>query len=415
VVFQRLAGILYQTGQLDEAGKLLAQLPRRLSEANEMSSMAMAVSLKRDDFDRAIVMAKRWIERKPRDPIAYLWLGQAQLAARRTDEAEAAFRQAPTVAPKDVRSWQGLFSYFVMSKQPDAARTTLTEWERNVEMPPVQKAYLLGQAYASLADYKEASTRFRDAYSRSPDLYGPLVAALVSDGKVDQAMQVCREVIASHPGSQPATVLAFALVNHGSASSDCQAAEPILREAINQYPDDPQLLLAVSGVRYLEGRLDDVVELSRRLLKRDSKNVTAMNNLSSILGEQSNHWSEAEEIIDRAIQIDGRTATLLDTKAMILLHSGRAEAAGQCLDEALAQSDRDPRYRFHRALVDQRLHQLERARDHLADARAAGLASSMLSPLERKLLADLEQFVGATEARATEPPRDARSPGSRGS
>src|SRR6185295_11413163 len=140
VVYQRLAGLLYQTGQLDEAGKLLAQLPRRLSDADEMSSLAMAVSIKRDDFDRAIGMSKTWIARKPNDPIAYLWLGQAQLAAKRIDEAEMAFRQATTIAPQDVRAWHGLFTFFVLTKRSDAARATLVEWEQKVAMPQKEKA-----------------------------------------------------------------------------------------------------------------------------------------------------------------------------------------------------------------------------------------------------------------------------------
>jgi Flp pilus assembly protein TadD len=42
-----------------------------------------------------------------------VWLGRLLLLSKQLTEAEQQFRRAVELAPGDIRSWNGLFSYYV--------------------------------------------------------------------------------------------------------------------------------------------------------------------------------------------------------------------------------------------------------------------------------------------------------------
>ena len=176
----------------------------------------------------------------------------------------------------------------------------------------------------------------RQAYEISTEFYGPLVVALVDQQQIGQAVQICREVVATTPSSKPARVLATAMAASDSMSAEiAAAAEPFLTQALEQYADDNQLLLAISGVRYLQGNLEAVIQLSNRILAHDPNNLLALNNLSSLLAEQPGHEAEALELIDRAIAQDPQNPKLLDTKAMTLFHQGQCKPPRRCWSRSL--------------------------------------------------------------------------------
>ena len=150
----------------------------------------------------------------------------------------------------------------------------------------------------------------------------------------------------------------------------------------------------------MQGHLEEVIQSNRRVLTLDPANLMALNNLSALLAEQPEHLAEAVSLIDRALQQDARNASLLDTKAMILFHQGQLQAAAVVLDPVVTKTPVDGRYHFHRAVIYERMHDLNRARESLTLARSNGLSVTQLTPTERSLLAELEQAVAALGASA---------------
>src|SRR5690606_34308613 len=156
-----------------------------------------------------------------------------------------------------------------------------------------------------------------------PNFRTPLIAALVQTKQVAKAVEVCQ---ATPPESLPqaASVLAMALASVEASADQITLADPIFAKAIELQPDNIDLLMAIAGVRFIQGsKYDEVIDLSRRVLAKDSKNILAMNNLASLLAENDSTRDESLQIIDRAIEIGGRTAMLLDTKAVALIHAGK--------------------------------------------------------------------------------------------
>ncbi len=262
-----------------------------------------------------------------------------------------------------------------------------------------QFAVQVGQLYSNVGLTAQAIRYGRQAYQISDEFYAPLVTALVAGKQIGEAVQICDEIVKKNPNSQPARALAGALIASESESGAIAGeADSFLTRALQQYPEDDELLIAISGVRYLQGRMDAVCQLSRQVLARQPNNSVALNNLAALLAEQSGHEAEAMTLIERALAQEAHNPTLLDTKGMILFHQGKWEEAAALLDQALTKPTRDPRMRFHRALVHLRLNDHSQAQNCLAEARAAGLTPAALTPTEQKLLTELEQQLAEPAA-----------------
>jgi predicted Zn-dependent protease len=189
-------------------------------------------------------------------------------------------------------------------------------------------------------------------------------------------------------------VLCSVLVAGKPTAAEFELAEPLLADALVAQPNNVDLLGAAAGVRVLQQRNSDAIELYRRINAIQPQNVLALNNLASLLGEEPQTRKEAIRFIDQAIDAAGRLPALLDTKGTILVYDGRAEDAATLLREATAGTDVDPRYYFHLSLACMGTGKSDEARAAMKKAREGNLMQFILTPLERRLLQELEQKLG---------------------
>ncbi len=113
-----------------------------------------------------------------------------------------------------------------------------------------------------------------------------------------------------------------------------------------------------------------------------------------MLAETPNQCAEALQHIERAIELDGRQASLLDTQGTILLKLGDAQKAIACLEEATAGGATDARYYLHLAAAYQLAQRLDEARRALDQSRTLGLERFVLTGDDRQLLAALNTELG---------------------
>jgi tetratricopeptide (TPR) repeat protein len=169
VAFERLISLLTQMDRIADADRYLQLSRDQIAGSETLSSLEIAVATKRGQFDRALDTAQRGVERRPQDPIAYLWLGQVLLAGDKTAEAETALKKAVELAPTDARALGGLFGFYVRTKQPDRARETLKAVVKNEKLDEAQRALILAQGYESLGDQEQAQANFRQAAKLAAD------------------------------------------------------------------------------------------------------------------------------------------------------------------------------------------------------------------------------------------------------
>jgi Flp pilus assembly protein TadD len=249
----------------------------------------------------------------------------------------------------------------------------------------------VGDLYSSLDQQKAAERWYRRVVALQPKAYLPLVSCLAQQGRMKEALELCRETAKSDASATPAIAAAIALVAGKPSAADFTLAEPLLSKAVADHKDDVDLLTAVAGVRVVQERLDEAVGLFRQTLALKPDNLSALNNLATILAEKPASRAEALQHIDRAIDLAGPKAGLLDTKGMILVFENKPADAVPLLEQATTSPLADPRFHFHLAVAYDRTQQAEKARAAFRTACKRHLTSQVLTPSDETMLAELKK------------------------
>jgi Flp pilus assembly protein TadD len=225
------------------------------------------------------------------------------------------------------------------------------------------------------------------------NMYEPLAICLAKQGRHNEAVRLCLEAAESDPSERPVVTLTSVLLIGKPSDEDFSRAEPILAQALEKYKDNSALLSAVASVRFVQGRLEEAGAIFERVLQANPNDFLALNNLAATLGELPDRRADAMRYIERAIQIAGPRANLLDTKGTILVRDGKASQASPLLEEAASSPRSDPRYHLHLAEAYFRLGDLPKARASFNQARDSDLTSQVLTKADVKVIGELQKTL----------------------
>jgi len=213
---------------------------------------------------------------------------------------------------------------------------------------------------------------------------------LVLNDQVTEAIQICREKTKGDQTAHAAIVLASALTEATTFGEKNEAADAFLKSALDAHADDTKLLYAVGTLRAVQGRFDEATRLYRLVLEVEPKNIAALNNLAMMLAESPAGYVESLKLITQAIDIAGQHPGLLDTKGTILLYQGKAKEALFLLEAAAREAGQDARHRFHLAAAYHGAGDVLRAKQQLELAIDLNLDKQVLTPTDRRMLAELK-------------------------
>jgi tetratricopeptide (TPR) repeat protein len=301
-----------------------------------------------------------------------------------------------------------------LEQAPPMARSSVwlrTRWlagqGRHAEATTLVDAYAARklESMSTAAESRGAMTEVADTYlaagmpaaaeqwlrrlaAQFPDETERLARHLVDNDAVEQAIELCLKTLRENSSPESATLLARVLV-FGNPSPETQAAaEVILAAALEEFPRDGSLLFAVGNLRLKQNRIDEAIELLQRTTECSPGHYLAWNNLAVLLAEQRGPDSEALAAIERALHVAGyNMPTLLDTKAVVLLHANQFQDAVALLEKVTASPlGNDARYFFHLAVAYHRVGASQSARQALQEANSLGLPETFLTPQEQVLL-----------------------------
>ncbi len=272
----------------------------------------------------------------------------------------------------------GLLEQFVArdSSDPDRAGRAAVLLEELGQLPAAEKMY-----------------RTFAAQSKAPESVLALARFLGRQQRVAEGLDLCER---AWQNCRPEAVAAASVALARAGQADARHAARVERwlEAAIQKSPDNGVLLALADCRDLQGRYDEAEKLYRQVLARDRDNVAALNNLAWLLARRPDQASEALDLINRAIDLFGPEASLLDTRGVVGLAAGQNKQALDDLRQALAQRSA-PAYSFHFAQVHLQNQEPEAAREAFHQAQAAGLTADKVHPLERAAFRELLAEVGA--------------------
>ena len=336
----------------------------------------------------------------PQAPPRYLAL-YAEFLLRHglAEEADQRLKQLEKLAPNDLTVLQLRSRWLRGQKRSQEIeplidgrmQKLLAQLDKNESRAVLDRA--VGDVYMGLELYPAAERWYRRAVQVGAEVFEPLAAALAKQGHIQEAVALCLETAKRDQSLRPALTLVGVLTSGGATPRDYQTAEPYLKKIADAHKDQAELLNCMASIRLLQDRQAEAIELYRQVLRLRPKDLTALNNLATLLAEQPEPESrnEALEYIDKAIDLLGPQPGFLDTKGMALFYGGKTEQAVKLLQTACDAPNPDPRFRFHLAAAYVRVDQLDKARAELRKAREGNLEQLVLTKKDRQLLADLDK------------------------
>ena len=156
-----------------------------------------------------------------------------------------------------------------------------------------------------------------------------------------------------------------------------------IQEAIHANPNSLALQFPLANLRLLQGHYEEAEKILRAIHEKNPSLGTPLNNLAWLLALQDGRGSEALSLAQQAIDLDGETPGLLDTRAVAYLATGQADLAIKDLEDSIAVQPLPDIY-FHLARAYLAKGRQGDAGKALQRAHELGFTEQKLSPLERK-------------------------------
>ena len=161
-----------------------------------------------------------------------------------------------------------------------------------------------------------------------------IASTLAQSGRLDEARRRLQEVRANHPRERTQLILGEAqILREAGHPRDAYA---VLEEGLKDQPDQPDLLYEAALAAEKIGRPEVLERYLRQLIRIKPDHAHAYNALGYALADRGERLEEAQQLIDKALQISPDDPYILDSKGWLLFRKGDTSGALDNLEKALA-------------------------------------------------------------------------------
>jgi len=236
-------------------------------------------------------------------------IAAAYEANQQTPLAVAALQQAIELAPKEVENYLDLATICLDHKSFQVGVDILTAGLH--VLPDSAPLYIeRGVLNVQMARYDEASADFEKASSLNPHQNFSTVAmgiSLLQGNEINKSLDVVRVRLKKTPNDPILNyLLAEILLRKGAApgTQGFQVAEDAARRSIRSKPDFPLARDVLSELCLRSGRTSEAIAESRRALKDDPNDQSAIYHLIVALRKTGN-VAEVPDLVQRLAQVTG--------------------------------------------------------------------------------------------------------------
>jgi tetratricopeptide (TPR) repeat protein len=398
-----VAALHRRAGKLEAAEAALRQAIARDAKAAVYHNELGNVLQDRGRLNDAIGAYRRALRLYPGFAEAWNDLGTARYAKGEFEAAVDCYQRALRLRPDHVVAYANLGAVYRKLGLLSAARRALQRelwyrlrqgvrslWRREPTLAALAEAQLhVGNARHAA----EIAQRAIEMDARDAAALNVLAEALLRQGRAEEALAVARRGTETRARALVALErLDEAVAAYGEARaplelgqlhlrrSDPAAAEPLLRQALAQQPQDADAHAALGEACHRQARFDEAEALYRRAVQLDARQFFAQVRLSDLLRD-TGRLEEAEAAARRALELDDEAVASHFSLGMAHKARGRMEPAMRAFRRAL---ELDP----GAAQAMQQLALSLREEDRLEEAEAQLRAAVRLRPDNAALLAD---------------------------
>jgi len=198
---------------------------------------------------------------------------------------------------------------------------------------------------------------------------------LVRQNKLPEARRALQESAAANLAERSQLLIAEAqLLRDAGQPADAYA---VLASGLESHPDQPELLYETAMMAERTGGLGVAERHLRRLIEIKPDYAHAYNALGYSLAERNERLEEAQQLIDKALQLAPEDPFILDSKGWVLFRRGDANGALEALKKAFALRA-DPEIAAHIGEVLWALDRKDEARKTWRDAEKANPGNEVL-------------------------------------
>jgi tetratricopeptide (TPR) repeat protein len=278
----------------------------------------------------------RFVAANPKANDARLAYARALVGAKRYEDARSQFNSLLADNPNNADI---IYAVAVLSLQLNDRGLAETNLKRLVE---------LGYAEADSARlYLGQIAEDRKAWDEAIQWYGQVgageqhVAAqlrlanvLAQTGRLEEARTHLHQAQAADPRERAQLVIGEAqLLREAGRYAD---AYTVLEAALAADPEQPDLLYEAALAAEKSGHPDVLDRNLRQLIKLKPDNAHAYNALGYSLADRGERLDEAQQLIDKALELSPEDPFILDSKGWVLYRKGDAAGALEVLKRALA-------------------------------------------------------------------------------
>ncbi|QGJ71992.1 Hypothetical protein PBC10988_37050 [Planctomycetales bacterium 10988] len=337
------------------------------------ASLQPSVDLMMGDLDQAIEIDPKHVEAYRQRGVLHLRLAEIEealadlqkatqldptqletlelygLALAQNDQLDVALKQLDAVVkqePERVSSYLQRAKVHLAMEKPELA---LKDLDKAVKLAPEEPTVRLLRAelLQEMDRDDDALVELRALLELDPTIEQAVamqVEIFVRNERIKKAIQSLEQYLQSVPKARPEFLLQLATLYR--LEGRFQPAVNLYTRLHKLFPENPEILRSRGDLYVSEGRHEEAISDYRETLKRDAKDVGALNNLAWLLSTSpEDKLRDGKEAMGYALMAASETeyeqAFILSTLAATFAEQGDFEQAMRWMDRAMAVADDD--------------------------------------------------------------------------
>jgi tetratricopeptide (TPR) repeat protein len=300
----------------------------------ELAALLEAQLLQRQSNALALQHLAAFLERYPKAKEARLAYARVLVAEHKYNEARAEFQTLSKDFPDNV---DVIFAVGVLSLQLEDYALAEANFKRLLALPYRDKDAVrmyLGQVAEEQKHYPEALRWYEEVAGGEQYLQAQMRYALVlnKQGKLEAARAHLRQIEASSDQARAQLLLTEAQMLR-DANRPLEAFD-LIGGALNSMPDQPDLLYDYAMLAEKLERMDLLETNLKKLISLQPDHAHAYNALGYSLAERNLRLPEAQELIEKALQLSPDDPFIIDSMGWVLYRMGKSKQALEYLRKA---------------------------------------------------------------------------------
>ncbi|HEY6376674.1 MAG TPA: tetratricopeptide repeat protein [Edaphobacter sp.] len=358
-----------------------AKLNPRNFQAQEGLAQA---ALDARDFGLLGQAAEAAIAINPQLANPYIWRGMAEGNQKQLDKAEADFKQAMKLDPKNALAPLSLAELRLSQKNIPEAKTLL---EQALTNDPNSARAMRLLVFAMLVEKQPAKAidRVQQQITKVPqnsDMYTLLAELQLQTGDINAGTASAQKAMQLNPNNGTATmVYTRAALSHGNPAQ----AIDTWQQWLKTHPNDAQANTIMGALEEARGDQNKAMGYYKAALKIQPEQPVAANNLAYLMVESGQNTDVALSLAQIARRAMPNSDSTADTLAWVYYQKGSYSSARDLLEDALKTSPNNAAMHYHLGMTYSKLANTADAVNHLKKAVALAPNSQTSKDAEKAL------------------------------